>query len=102
MNRSKNSFLPLIFLIILCACKANLSYGQRLEIKPYQLISQKKDTISAELNIYKVPLDRTRDLFDSIEIHFVRLKSTNLKPGNPIVYLAGGPGSSGIETATGK
>jgi pimeloyl-ACP methyl ester carboxylesterase len=34
-----------------------------------------------------------------ISVHYVRFKATGGKPGSPIVYLAGGPGGSGIETA---
>ncbi|HLN97438.1 MAG TPA: alpha/beta hydrolase [Pyrinomonadaceae bacterium] len=33
-----------------------------------------------------------------IEIAFVRLKSTSERPGAPIIYLAGGPGGSGIDS----
>jgi pimeloyl-ACP methyl ester carboxylesterase len=32
----------------------------------------------------------------------VRFRSTSDRPGDPIVYLAGGPGESGIETARGR
>jgi pimeloyl-ACP methyl ester carboxylesterase len=34
-----------------------------------------------------------------ITVHYVRFKATGSNPGAPIVYLAGGPGGSGIETA---
>ncbi len=34
-----------------------------------------------------------------ISVHYVRFKATTNTPGSPIVYLAGGPGGSGIETA---
>ncbi|HJS23863.1 MAG TPA: alpha/beta hydrolase, partial [Pyrinomonadaceae bacterium] len=37
-----------------------------------------------------------------IELAFVRFKSTAKNPGPPIVYLAGGPGGSGIFTAKGS
>ncbi|MBA3284218.1 MAG: alpha/beta fold hydrolase [Nitrosopumilus sp.] len=102
MNKAKNPYSIFFILITLCICTVNVTYGQQLKIKPYQLISKNKDTVSSELNTFKVPLDRTKTFGDSIEIYFVRLKSTNLKPGNPIVYLAGGPGASGIETAKGS
>ena len=35
-----------------------------------------------------------------IELAFVRLKSTATKPGNPVIYLDGGPGSSAINLAS--
>src|SRR5947207_14089952 len=37
-----------------------------------------------------------------IELVFLRFKSTAKTPGPPIVYLAGGPGGSGIGTARGS
>jgi pimeloyl-ACP methyl ester carboxylesterase len=36
-----------------------------------------------------------------IPIRFLRFKSTSPRPGAPIVYLAGGPGGSGVDTARG-
>ena len=87
---------------IFCLSVANSLFSQNLIIKPFKLISQKNDTVLTELNIIRVPIDRTTNSSDSISLHFVRLKSTNPNPGSPIIYLAGGPGSSGIETAKGK
>lgn len=77
-------------------------YGQNIKTKPFLLTSSDKDSIASELCGFKVPLDRTISESDSLLIYFVRLKSTNPNPGSPIVYLAGGPGSSGIEAAKGK
>lgn len=37
-----------------------------------------------------------------ITLHYVRFPSTAAEPGAPIVYLAGGPGGSGIATAKGQ
>lgn len=76
-------------------------WGQRLHLSPYQLITQQKDTVEAELGTFKVLEDRQGRRGDSITLAFVRLKSTNPHPGSPIVYLAGGPGGSGIQTARG-
>ena len=102
MNTKQKFVLTALLFTFLLFFKIDLSFGQQLEIKPYKLISQNKDTLLAELCKFKVPLSRSNTKLDSIKIYFVRLKSTNTKPGNPIIYLAGGPGSSGIETAKGK
>ncbi len=75
--------------------------GQNLEIKHYQLISKAKDTLNAELGTFKVIEDRENGRADSIQLSFVRFKSTNPNPASPIVYLSGGPGGSGTETAKG-
>jgi len=45
--------------------------------------------------------DRNDPASRMIPIRFLRFKSTNPHPGAPIVYLAGGPGGAGTETARG-
>jgi pimeloyl-ACP methyl ester carboxylesterase len=75
--------------------------AQVLTSEPYTFVSKSKDTIPAELFSLKVPSDRNKIGSDSIQIKFVRLKSTSPNPKTPIVYLAGGPGGSGIEAAKG-
>ncbi len=49
----------------------------------------------------EVPEDRHDPASRSLELAYVRLASTGESPGPPIVYLAGGPGASGIESARG-
>ncbi|NOK62370.1 MAG: Pimeloyl-ACP methyl ester carboxylesterase [Chloroflexi bacterium AL-N10] len=53
--------------------------------------------IPAELGRLLVPEKRTNSDSRLIELAFVRLKSTAERPGPPLIFLAGGPGSSGIE-----
>src|SRR5690606_28539839 len=36
-----------------------------------------------------------------IRLGYVRFPSTAAQPGPPIIYLAGGPGGSGVDAATG-
>src|SRR5688572_20351355 len=55
--------------------------------------------LQAQLGRLTVPLRRARPEAGSVELAFVRLRSTGEKRGAPIVYLAGGPGSSGIAAA---
>lgn len=77
-------------------------FGQQIKIEPYEFISRAKDTVQAELGTFKVLEDRMNGSNDSIKLSFIRFKSTNPNPDNPIVYLAGGPGGSGIGTAQGN
>jgi pimeloyl-ACP methyl ester carboxylesterase len=37
-----------------------------------------------------------------IDIHYLRFPATGARPGAPIVYLAGGPGGSGVGAASGE
>lgn len=75
--------------------------GQNLQIKPYEFITSNKDTVQAERGKFEVLEDRENPDSRKIHLSYVRFKSTNPNPGHPIVYLAGGPGGSGIQSARG-
>ncbi len=53
--------------------------------------------IDAELGRLLVPENRSKPDTKLIELAFVRLKSTAARPGPPLIFLAGGPGVSGID-----
>lgn len=57
--------------------------------------------IAAEVGEFQVPENRAEPGSRQISIRFLRFRSTAAKPGSPIVYLAGGPGGSGIAAAQG-
>jgi CubicO group peptidase (beta-lactamase class C family)/pimeloyl-ACP methyl ester carboxylesterase len=69
---------------------------------PHEFKAPDGTIVPAELGEFLVPENRTRPDSRKIAIRFVRFKSTAAKPGAPIVYLAGGPGGSGIGTASGS
>ena len=69
------------------------------KIRPYVFTTQKGERVDAELGTFIVPENRTNPDSAPIELAFVRFKSTAKTPGNPIVYLAGGPGGSGTGAA---
>src|SRR5215207_8535100 len=73
-----------------------------LKIKPYTFENAKGEKVEAELGTLLVPENRSNPDSNLIELAFVRFKSTAKTPGPPIVYLAGGPGGSGIGTAVGS
>lgn len=73
-----------------------------LKIKPYTFENDKKEQIDAEFGTLLVPENRSNPESNLIELSFVRFKSTAKNPGPPIVYLAGGPGGSGIFAAKGS
>lgn len=55
--------------------------------------------LDAQLGRMTVPLRRTHPESGSVELAFVRLRSAGAKSAAPIVYLAGGPGASGVNAA---
>lgn len=75
--------------------------AQSLKLEPYAFKLADASSITAERGRFTVSEDRRDPRARQIEIGFVRFRSTNPNPGAPIVYLAGGPGGSGVATARG-
>ena len=99
MSISKCAWL-LLFLILAGPVSAQPKAGA-LKLKPYTFENSKKEKVESEFGALLVPENRSDPQSNLIELAFVRFKSTAKTPGPPIVYLAGGPGGSGIGTATG-
>ena len=72
-----------------------------LKIEPASFKLADGSELPVERGTFSVPEDRRDPSSRRIDIGFIRFKSTNPKPGAPIVYLAGGPGGSGVATARG-
>jgi pimeloyl-ACP methyl ester carboxylesterase len=83
-----------------------MSFAQQkagaLKTAPYTFENSKGEKVDAEFGTLLVPEKRSDPKSNLIELAFVRFKSTAKNPGPPIVYLAGGPGGSGIGTARGS
>ena len=94
--------LPLALSAIILAsmpCSAAPPAPPRLELTPYSFTLRDGTKLDAERGTFSVPEDRNDPGSRRIALGFVRFKSTSPRPGNPIVYLAGGPGGSGIGAA---
>src|SRR4030095_4119065 len=93
--------LAACLLIILSALSAVVAQQKAgtLKIKPYVFESSGNVKTDAEFGTLFVPEKRSDPQSNLIELAFVRFKSTAKNPGPPIVYLAGGPGGSGIDAA---
>jgi len=68
----------------------------RFEVYSYQFEGR---SVEAELGHLIVKENRSNPRSNLIELAFTRLRCTSPKPGPPIVYLEGGPGSSAISIA---
>ena len=86
----------------------NESYAQQtprhvgdLTLEAYDFETQDGQEIGAEMGTLVVPEKRDDPNTNLIDVAFVRFKSTSENPGPPIIYLAGGPGGSGISAASG-
>jgi hypothetical protein len=73
-----------------------------LALEPIFIPAPDGSRIAAELGRISVLENHARPGGGRLELEFVRFKSTAKKPGAPIVYLAGGPGGSGITAAKGS
>ena len=91
-----------IFKCVLLTIMLTISANAQLKIKPYTFENDKHEKVEAEFGTLLVPENRSNPQSNRIEVAFVRFKSTARNPGPPIVYLAGGPGGSGIFTAKGS
>lgn len=92
----------LLMLFLTTSVAAQIRPGT-LKLKPYTFeTNDKKEKVDAEFGTLFVPEKRSDPDSNLIELAFVRFKSTAKNPGPPIVYLAGGPGGSGIGTARGE
>lgn len=76
-----------------CAVTPNLRF------KAITFTNSAGNAVEAEEGELRVPERRGVAKSKTVTLKFVRFKATSPQPGPPIVYLAGGPGSSGIQTA---
>lgn len=69
---------------------------------PYVFESRSGEKVDAYRGAVSVPENRSDASSRRIDVHYVRFPATGAKPGAPIVYLAGGPGGSGVDAARGE
>lgn len=67
-------------------------------LQPYALVRFDGEVLLGELGSFTVPARRDDPGSGSFLLSFLRLPSTAAEPGPPIFVLAGGPGSSAIES----
>lgn len=72
-----------------------------LTVEPYEFTARDGTMVAAEKGTFEVPENRADPKSRKIKLAFMRFPATTKTPGDPIVYLAGGPGGSGVFTAQG-
>ena len=77
---------------------------QQVTWQDYTLKVNSGDEIAAKLGVLEVPAshDSRYDNGKNMPLTVVKLPTTSSNPKAPIVYLAGGPGGSGVSAAKGK
>src|SRR5215213_2467701 len=97
-----SSYKCVLFILLSATTICAQPRSNTLKIKPYTFETNKKEKVDAEFGTLFVTENRSDRESNLIELAFVRFKSTAKNPGPPIVYLAGGPGGSGIGAARGS
>ena len=101
MQNSKAIQLLICLFLLALPAVAQQKAGT-LKLKPYTFANLKGEKVESEFGTLLVPEKRGNPDSNLIELAFVRFKSTAKTPGPPIIYLAGGPGGSGIGSAVGS
>ena len=101
MKRFRRAAFLTASLLFAAAAQAATAQAPELRLEPYAFRLADGTELAAERGTFSVPEDRRDPRSRRIELGFVRFRSTNPQPGAPIVYLAGGPGGSGVATARG-
>lgn len=97
---AKQIIVSLCILAIPAAAKAaQPSYPNEQKIV---FTPQKGEAVNAYQGFIEVKENRNATNSKLIKVHYVRFPATGNKTGAPIVYLAGGPGGSGVLTAKGR
>jgi pimeloyl-ACP methyl ester carboxylesterase len=95
----------LLLAVALVSCRPSAptpaAPSDRATFEPYTFRSGSGVEVAAELGSFRVPEQRGNPASRTLTLRFVRFRATTATPGPPIVYLAGGPGGSGIGTAAG-
>lgn len=86
-------------LSLIATCAGAKAEPKDLNEKPIVFEARNGETVKAFQRRFKVPENRSDQNSRMIEIGYVRFPATGEAPGAPIVYLAGGPGGTGVGTA---
>ena len=100
LNLQRADVLITVFLILILSslfCRA----GETSVVNEVPIVFETMggETTDAFQGEVLVPENRSNPKSRMIPIRYVRFPATTTKPGPPIIYLAGGPGGSGIMTA---
>jgi pimeloyl-ACP methyl ester carboxylesterase len=94
----KITTLALMVLLHLSRAEAQTA----IDWQPFTFTTPAGVVVAAERGTLDVPERRSRPGRRRIRLALLRLPATSSEPGPPIIWLAGGPGSSGIQTVIGN
>src|SRR5687767_13988585 len=92
MDRTRSFLALTVLFAVSCLVPADSS----AEEEKFVFETWSKQKIEAFRGSLGVPENRSAERSRTVSLHYVRLPATGSRGGPPIVYLAGGPGGSGI------
>src|SRR5688572_17048678 len=92
MDRTRSFLALTVLFAVSCLVPADSS----AEEERFVFETWSKQKIEAFRGSLAVPENRSAERSRTVSLHYVRLPATGASVGPPIVYLAGGPGGSGI------
>lgn len=99
----QSSLFTLVSIFILIVSTQSLSKENKqrryLNEQPIVFTTMDNKTTNAFEGYIEVPENRNKSGSHLIPVKYVRFPATGNKNGSPIIYLSGGPGGSGIDTA---
>jgi pimeloyl-ACP methyl ester carboxylesterase len=99
------SALPLVLALLATATAVAAAEPEPALLQgeqPIEFTAAAGDTVQALRGELSVPSNWNRPDGARLKLAYVRFPATGAAPGSPIVYLAGGPGGSGLDTARGE
>ncbi len=93
-------YFPILLLFLPAPVAADSGSGNLTEQEKAIIFKAASgETTDAFEGHFTVPENRANPDSRTLTLRYVRFPATGNKPGSPIIYLAGGPGGSGIRTA---
>jgi hypothetical protein len=89
-----------LFLAYVLAGSAPAQPIESIAWEPFTFDTPGGGRVAVERGWIEVPERHARPVGPKIRLPVIRVRSSSAKPGPPIVFLAGGPGDSGIRQAT--
>jgi pimeloyl-ACP methyl ester carboxylesterase len=89
---------PLLLISLFCSAQTDTSKqnGQQLVFQELKMKAYTGDSITYMLTKMNVPENRLSAGTNTIQLSILKLKATSKTPSYPVLFLAGGPGQSGI------
>lgn len=97
----KVRIVPVLGLALCVVCMAARAADRpgAITFSPHEFEARDGSKVAAERGDFFVPENRSNPTSRRIKLSFVRFAATNPGKRAPIVYLAGGPGGSGVDAA---